>query len=730
VRTSDLEPAIDRAEEARKKKELGKAYKKPRPIADILRGNQQGVVPPSIHVASGETLVWNGGYDPNRIKTLTEDELRKIRGAFGVTALIAHHMPVMGRREYALALGGFLARNGVDEDDAAGWVEIAWRHGVDDTDEDAIESAVKKVRDSYTDLENGEPTTGGTTLNQIVPGMTVAISKALGLRRLDTGESAPEAPAPTVHMPAPEPFPVHVLPKVLRDVIEEASQEIGCPPDYMALPVMASCAAAVGGGLVLKIKRTWKEPCVFWYCIVGDPTTKKSPALKYGTGGITEIDIGLGEAYEKALEKHDEAMRKHRRDLKVMEKEDVPPPEPKAPLRKRALVSDTTVEALVRILRDNPHGVLLSKDELASWVRSFNQYRAGKGDDRQFWLSAWTCTTTPVDRAGGGTIMVKKPVINIVGGVQPKILPELGEKRDDGFLERILFAYPERRQRGWTEFEVSEETEEAYIELIKWMRKVYAPVEGVPHEPTPINFFPAARAYWGELVNRNLAETLEPGFPEPLKAVWGKFEAYIARHALLFAAIRLSGGDSGNSGNNFPAPDIFEGKELVSREDLERAWEVVNYFKCHARRVYSQLFGGEGGTSLIINLKTYLYSIDGVFDGTVSELWHELPEPKPSRPNELGRDLPTICAGDPDLVLVSKSERSDGTHVVIQCPSASESSAGGDGKSVATVATVATPKDASPPNGKVPEYVMERYNRLHNERMAELEAEYGGAEDA
>ena len=52
-------------------------------------------------------------------------------------------------------------------------------------------------------------------------------------------------------------------------------------------------------------------------------------------------------------------------------------------------LSDTTVEALAPILRVNPRGLLLARDELAGWIGSFDRY-SGKGKsgaDAANWLS-------------------------------------------------------------------------------------------------------------------------------------------------------------------------------------------------------------------------------------------------------------------------------------------------------------------------------------------------------
>ena len=49
-----------------------------------------------------------------------------------------------------------------------------------------------------------------------------------------------------------------------------------------------------------------------------------------------------------------------------------------------------------------------------------------------------------IDRKHGPPIYIPDPCISVVGGIQPDILTELAHEagRRDGFIERILWAYP------------------------------------------------------------------------------------------------------------------------------------------------------------------------------------------------------------------------------------------------------------------------------------------------
>ena len=71
------------------------------------------------------------------------------------------------------------------------------------------------------------------------------------------------------------------------------------------------------------------------------------------------------------------------------------------PTARRYLVNDATLEKLGEILKENPNGVTLFRDELTGWLKSMD--KQGHESDRGFYLEAWNgngCYTW--DRIGPG----------------------------------------------------------------------------------------------------------------------------------------------------------------------------------------------------------------------------------------------------------------------------------------------------------------------------------------
>jgi len=456
-----------------------------------------------------------------------------------------------------------------------------------------------------------------------------------------------------------KPFPLEVLPEAIRTYIEEAARSIGCPVEFIALPVLASCAAAVGNARVLKIKRRWKEPPIFWLLLIGEPATKKTPGIREGTFPILDVEMGYKDRYQAKMEDYRERVRQHKKDVRdAREAKGVEPAEPPKPTQQRILVSDATVEALARVLADNWRGVLMSKDELAGWVRGMDQYKqGGRGSDRQFWISTWSASSTPVDRRHADEVMyVTEPCINIVGGIQPEILPELGKERNDGFFDRILPAYPDTSPQKWTEDDVSEEAEQAYKDLIDNLRSSVKPEidDNDKERPQTLGFSTDARRLWGALTDELKEDPLKPGFPKRLRGPWGKLEAYLARFGLLFATIRLA--------------DNPTNLQVVNVEDLEAAHKVVQYFQSHARRVYKQLYADDPEDTLSYALHTYLHKNGGQWSGLMQQLYDALPKSsKPARVNEFGRLIRKVVQANPRYFAMTEDRHTeDGQFVSLQ----------------------------------------------------------------
>jgi len=65
------------------------------------------------------------------------------------------------------------------------------------------------------------------------------------------------------------PFPVEALPEPVRGFVDAGARAIGCDPSFVALPLLAALASAVGNTRRLRLKRGWLVPPILWTSVVG-----------------------------------------------------------------------------------------------------------------------------------------------------------------------------------------------------------------------------------------------------------------------------------------------------------------------------------------------------------------------------------------------------------------------------------------------------------------------------
>jgi hypothetical protein len=459
------------------------------------------------------------------------------------------------------------------------------------------------------------------------------IADRLGLTDItDITDNIKELPAPAV-------FPVGAMPEGCRRLIEEAAAAIGCPPDFVGLPMIAVLGSAIGNSRVLRLKRGWEEGAAIYAAVIADPGEKKTPALKVALEPAKKAQAALKEQYKRAEDEHKREQRQYEVDKRDAAKAGEPaPPPPLPPTMERTVVEDTTVERLAGIQSENLRGVVVIRDELSGWARAMDQYKqGGRGADRQFWLSAWSNSYVSVDRKSQpNPLIVTRPFVSLFGAIQPAILPELGEGRDDGLLDRFVVSYPDAELSGWTDAEISEQAESSYASLYAKLRELYMRTDeyGDP-DPVRVHFAPDAKAVMVDAINGHRAEMYVPGFPARLKGPWSKLEGYFARLILILATARAA--DTGAA-------------ERVETTDVLAAVVLLDYFKNHARRIYVGLHGDDPDERLAANIASFLTERDGVWEGQAAELLAQLESDyKPQRANELTKRLKAIAARTPGV---------------------------------------------------------------------------------
>jgi len=402
-------------------------------------------------------------------------------------------------------------------------------------------------------------------------------------QRANHGEDATmwATPIPLTNAPDVSYFPVDVFPDQIKRFVDEASNALNAPHDYLALPLLTLAGAAIANSRHIALTRTHTEPPSLYSVIVGPPGTLKTPALKILRKPFDDIQREKLKAWQAKLDAWDSAEDKTKRGSK--------------PILERVIVNDTTVETLCLVLHDNPRGVALVRDELSGLIASLNQYKGGKGADKQFFLSAWSGDPIYIDRKTekanrGGPLHVYRPFVGIVGGIQPDVLPTIvGEYQrgrrpiQDGFFDRFTIAWPDPLPHvGERGLEISTDTIQAWGDCIyKLIALEMVTEQDGNQRPFVVQLDQSGRDEWSRFTERHAAEMNASSFPRHLIGPWSKLRGMTARIALILHFIRWAC-DSVNSGQR-----AKEGKGMIDGLAIRDAVRVTAYLKDHARRVHA-----------------------------------------------------------------------------------------------------------------------------------------------
>ncbi|MCJ7544218.1 MAG: DUF3987 domain-containing protein [Phycisphaerae bacterium] len=380
------------------------------------------------------------------------------------------------------------------------------------------------------------------------------------------------------------PFPVKALPEPLRSFVAKAADAIGCDAAFVALPLLAASASAIGNTRRIELKRGWTEPAILWASIVGDSGTLKSPALELSLRPLRKRQHDAMKEHAPAMEEHKAQVLRYEIDLAAWKKsggEGPPPAEPQAPILPRYWCDDTTIEALAVLLLENWRGLLLVRDELAGWLGGFDRYTRGSGAEVSRWVEMHGGRSITVDRKTGNprTIYVPRAAMSVAGGIQPAMLQRaLGrEYFENGLAARLLLACPPRRVKQWTDAEIDPATEKAVAIMFDRLYSL-EPVVGQDGEPEPgiVRLSPEAKRAWVDFYNEHAQEHVD--LTGDLSAAWSKLEGYAARLALVVHFVRWAAGDT-----------TLAGFDVVDEASIAAGVALSRWFGQETRRVYAIL---------------------------------------------------------------------------------------------------------------------------------------------
>lgn len=269
-------------------------------------------------------------------------------------------------------------------------------------------------------------------------------------------------------------FPIHSLPSVVRQFVEQCAKTLPCHPDMVALPVIATLGAAIGNSRLIKINELWLQSSAIYAVIVSETGTMKTPVLNLAVAPLQRLQTSA----------------------------------------RRTWASDTTVERLAELLEQNPKGLLICADELSGFMGSLNQYKNKKGgNDREFFLSCYSGTSVQVDRKQANSegkrqcLSINRPFVGIVGCIPPALLTKVtqGDSLEDGFVQRFLITQPPSVPVRLIKNGIHPEVSKGYADLIAEL----AQLDGQAGEPKTLELTDDAWPEFEQWHNAHSDKTLE-----------------------------------------------------------------------------------------------------------------------------------------------------------------------------------------------------------------------------
>ena len=233
-----------------------------------------------------------------------------------------------------------------------------------------------------------------------------------------------------------------IFPESLATPIEIVATRMNLKPECYAIALISGVSRFLKNGSSTMLVEEWNRyrcrTLGYFGAMIAEASQMKTPVLN---AMIADPLAAMRENNQKKFEVEKKAYEVEFEQWKNSKDEDKGPA-PDAPVEKFAYITKATWEGIAGMVGRAPNqGILWLCDELAGFFKSANQYRSGKGSDKEDLLECWSGNGAVIARAAGTTVNVGAVSLSIYGNIQPKVLaPFLGDGSDDnGTFARFDF---------------------------------------------------------------------------------------------------------------------------------------------------------------------------------------------------------------------------------------------------------------------------------------------------
>ncbi len=267
------------------------------------------------------------------------------------------------------------------------------------------------------------------------------------------------------------------LPEILRSWVGDQADRMQIPIEFLAGPAIVEISSLIGRKLGIRpLQRDdWTVIPNLWGMIIAEPGSMKSPALSAVMKPLVKLEKKAKQIHtkdcqlmnqqvievQKEVEKLKNVVKSgsaqditsmiqaERKMLELSEKKQAL----SEPKMRRHRTNDPTKEMLSLLLRDNPQGLLLVRDELSGWFESI--HKKDREGSREFFLETWNGDASfAVDRINRGSSYADALCLSVFGGIQPTKIRTFidrytGPSGDDGFLSRFQIVFFPEQHSNW-----------------------------------------------------------------------------------------------------------------------------------------------------------------------------------------------------------------------------------------------------------------------------------------
>lgn len=228
-------------------------------------------------------------------------------------------------------------------------------------------------------------------------------------------------PRDLLSKPVPQPFEFDEAPPPIAQFAHAHSRATGFDHSAMIVAATTAAAAIIDDRYMLEVNPRigWTTSARLWSVLLAPPGTGKSPAMRPAINPIKQLH---GELAARWRAENDE--------LK---------PQDKAPMP-ALFTSNATIEAIQERLKDNHQGILMTTEEIGSWLGGIESSDKGEATaNRAYWLQLRDGGPQQIDRVGRGSVYVPNWGASVLAAGTPDSLAKLMKNMpEDGLIQRFI----------------------------------------------------------------------------------------------------------------------------------------------------------------------------------------------------------------------------------------------------------------------------------------------------